>query len=113
MLSLRTEVRPFGIRVALVQPGDSRTDIQHHIERIAPDGSPYAAAMAAVSERSRDAVDGAAHPRAVAEKVLKVISEKRPAPVYSVGAEGLTLTLAKRFVSRRQVERLVARKYGV
>lgn len=109
----RAEVGPFGIRVVLVQPGDARTGIQDNLERILPEASPYAPAVSTVSSRARLAVESAGDPRAVAEKVWKVMSKRRPAPVYSVGTEGPALTFLKRFVPRRGVERLVARRYGI
>jgi short-subunit dehydrogenase len=111
--AIRAEVRPFGIHVVLVQPGDVRTEIQERLERILPKGSPYADAVATMSANARRAVDSAGNPSAVAERVWKVVSNSHPAPVYSVGAEGLALTCAKRFIPRRGVERLVARRYGI
>jgi len=66
-----------------------------------------------MSERSRRAVDDAVHPRVVAQKVLKLIDDKRLAPIYSVGREGPALTFAKRLVPRADVERLIAQRYGL
>lgn len=111
--SLRTEVRPFGVRVALVEPGDVRTDIQDHVERFEKEWSPYAPALALVSRRARDAVAGAEPPAVVAEKVWSVMSTKRPAPVHFAGGDGAALAFAKRLLPRTAVERLVARRYGL
>ncbi|HEV2999813.1 MAG TPA: SDR family oxidoreductase [Solirubrobacteraceae bacterium] len=111
--SLRTEVRPFGVRVALVEPGDIRTGIQDHVERFEAEWSPYAPALALVSRRARAAVASAEPPAVVAEKVWSIMSTKRPAPVHFAGGDGAALAFAKRLLPRVAVERLVARRYGL
>jgi NAD(P)-dependent dehydrogenase (short-subunit alcohol dehydrogenase family) len=111
--ALRTEVAPFGIKATLVQPGYYDTQIRLGRERVLDDDSPYADGLRLVNERVDGAGSAGGDPRHVAEKVWKVLGESCPAPVYSVGSHGPALVFAKRFVSRRRVERLIARRYGL
>ncbi len=111
--ALRTEVAPFGIRVALVQPGYYDTQIRFDRERMLDDNSPYADRLRIVNERVDGAGSTGGNPYPVAEKVWKVLDKGCPAPVYSVGSHGPALVFAKRFVPCHQVERLVARRYGL
>ena len=113
VLSLRTELRPFGVRVALIEPGDVRTDIQDRMERIDATGSPYAPRVAEMSERARGAVAAGMSPELVAERVCAVVAERRPRPVRGVGAEGSALELVGRLLPGKVKERLVARRYGL
>jgi NAD(P)-dependent dehydrogenase (short-subunit alcohol dehydrogenase family) len=111
--SVRNEVRPFGITVSLIQPGYYRTEIRQARERVVPTGSAYAAATAALLHGIDRAGANGAHPVEVAEKAWEVLCASDPAPVYTVGSHGPAMVFAKRFVSGRFVERLVARRYGL
>jgi short-subunit dehydrogenase len=113
MIALRTEVRPFGIRVALVQPGDVRTNIQDHLDPVVSPDHTYAEQLSVVRERARRSVNSARDPRAVAEKVYSVILKGHPGAIYYVGEGDSLMVFAKRFLPRRLVERLVARRYGL
>jgi short-subunit dehydrogenase len=113
VIALRTELRPFGVRVALVEPGDVRTGIQERLERIDAGDSGYGARVEEMSGRARDAVGAGMAPERVAEKVCAVLAERRPRPIQSVGAEGSALALAGRLMPRKLAERLVARRYGL
>jgi short-subunit dehydrogenase len=111
--SARTELRPFGVRVSLLQPGYYSTEIRLTRERVQPDASAYATATAVLWERIDSAGAHGAHPRGVAEKAWEIIRASDPAPVYTVGSHGPAMVFAKRFLSGRGVERLVARRYGL
>jgi NAD(P)-dependent dehydrogenase (short-subunit alcohol dehydrogenase family) len=111
--SVRREVRPFGIRVVLIQPGYYATEIRHAREHVVPAGSAYARATAELGERIDRSGANGAHPGEVAEKVWDVVSASDPAPVHTLGSHGPAMVFAKRFVSTRFVERLVARRYGL
>jgi short-subunit dehydrogenase len=113
VLALRTELRPFGVRVALIEPGDVRTGIQDRLERVDAGDSDYGARVDEMSGRARGAVAAGMAPELVAEKVCAVLAERRPRPIQSVGAEGSALALAGRLMPRKLAERLVARRYGL
>jgi NADP-dependent 3-hydroxy acid dehydrogenase YdfG len=79
---LRTELHPFGIRVALVEPGVVATRFNatatRPLSRYGGDGSPYAAALehyAGVMDRS---VRFAATPEAIARTIARLAVARRP-----------------------------------
>jgi short-subunit dehydrogenase len=113
VLALRTELRPAGVRVALVEPGDVRTDIQDRLERLDAAGSGYGPRVEEMSARARGAVAAGMAPERVAEKVCAVLAKRRPPPIQGVGAEGSALAIAGRMMPRKLAERLVARRYGL
>lgn len=113
VLSLRCEVEPFGIGVTLLEPGDVRTGIQDRLERCEISDSAYERRVEEMSSRARAAVESAMEPDAVAQKVVSLAARPNLAPVYFVGALGAMQVSAKRVLTRRRVERLVARRYGL
>lgn len=85
--SLRMEVRQFGIRVVLVEPGDIRTAFPEHRvwTKESGDGSPYRASReAAWKVIEHDETHGAA-PETVARLVGKLVHKKSPSVRYPVG----------------------------
>ena len=83
--ALRMEVRPFGIRVVLIEPGDFRTGFTAHRRRIAPADSAYTAYMdRALHVAETDEMNGAS-PEAVARLVERVIRVPTPRVRYTVG----------------------------
>ncbi|MEU8231238.1 SDR family oxidoreductase [Actinoplanes sp. NPDC048967] len=111
--ALRTEVAPFGITAALVQPGYYRSEINDRREWHTVPGSPYAQRMHQVRAAVTAAHQHAGDPREVAEAVLRLTTTARPPLVTAVGSGGPALRLARRFVPDRVLERLVARRYGI
>ena len=85
--SLRIEVRPFGIHVVVIEPGDHRTGFTHNRR-------PTAASTGASAYRNRferaiarmasDEQNGP-KPDAIARLVQKVIDDRRPRLRYTVG----------------------------
>ncbi|HYN96770.1 MAG TPA: SDR family oxidoreductase [Pilimelia sp.] len=113
VLALRTEVAPFGIAVALVQPGYFKSEINDRRQwHTAPD-SPYTAQLDRVIARVSGDHRKAADPRLVAEHVARLVDTRRPRPVTAVGSSGPALRFARRFMSDRFAEAMVARRYGL
>lgn len=109
--ALRLEVAPFGICVSVVQPGYFRTGIDGRRHRVQTEGSAYAQAMATVTRRVSEFHESAGDPRVVAESVWRVISDRHPAPVRSVGTHAPFLLLLKRVLPMRSAERAVVRRF--
>jgi len=109
--SVRFEVAPFGVRVSVVQPSYFRSDINQRRERVIRPESAYAGPLSAVVRSIDGAHAQAGDPREVARLIWRVANDRDPAPVYSIGANASGQLLAKRLLSGRRVERLVARRY--
>ena len=106
--ALAYEVRPFGIHVTLVQPGNVRTDFAASRRNVTPgpDDSPYAAAVAkAIGVMEGDEADGVPADD-VAAVVERVLDAARPPRRVSVGKlDERVGILAKRLLPDRVFER--------
>jgi NAD(P)-dependent dehydrogenase (short-subunit alcohol dehydrogenase family) len=116
--ALRVEVAPFGVGVAVVEPGLIRTEF----ETVASggladgaDGSAYAAlrrhadAMMRQAYRSRAAAD----PAAVAEVVVRAVEARRPRTRYVVTAAARAQVQARRLAGDRAWDLVMRRAYRI
>ena len=78
VLSLRYEVEPFGIRVALIQPAQVSTTFAAKIHKLPPEGSPYRDRARRFIERDEELIKTAPNPVDAAEKTVKVITRENP-----------------------------------
>jgi NAD(P)-dependent dehydrogenase (short-subunit alcohol dehydrogenase family) len=108
--ALHAEVRPFGIHVVLVQPGDFRTGFTDARRTVAADGSAY-------TERSHHAIDTAARderagadPRQLARLIAHIADSPRPKRRYVVGPPAQEWLMRLRHVLPGPW--LIARHYG-
>jgi NAD(P)-dependent dehydrogenase (short-subunit alcohol dehydrogenase family) len=108
--ALRAEVRPFGIHVVLVQPGDFRTGFTDARRTVATDHSAYA-------ERCRQVLDIAARderagadPRRLARLIARIVANRKPKLRYAVGPSAQEWLMRLRYVLPGRW--LIARHYG-
>lgn len=100
--SLRNELRPFGIKVALVEPGDTKTGFTGN--RIFAKASGESSAYSEYSKKSiavmeRDEQNGP-DPSVVAKVVCKIIEKRNPPACVVVGMQYKLLVFLKRLVPR-------------
>jgi short-subunit dehydrogenase len=76
--SLKFEVEPFGIRVAIVQPAQVSTDFAAKIHFLPPEGSPYRERVKRFIERDNELIKTAPTPIQAAEKIAKIIRKRTP-----------------------------------
>ena len=85
--ALSMEVKQFGVKVVLVQPGDMKTKINlNRVEAESDTGSPYEESYNFVRNKFSGAVDRAFEPVVIAKVVNRIINKKRPAFRYKKGA---------------------------
>jgi len=72
-LSLRYEVEPFGIEVALIQPAQVSTSFAAKIHTLPPEGSPYRERAARFIRRDEELIKGAPDPATAAAEIVEVI----------------------------------------
>jgi short-subunit dehydrogenase len=109
--ALRQEVRPWGIRVAVVAPFDIHTDIP--LEIGFEESSAYLDAVQAVRARRDKGLAEAPEPDIVARKVLSVVSARNPR-LFNVVGRGATLTsLLVRILPERLTENAIRSRYGL
>ncbi len=116
--SLRLEVEPWGIGVAVIEPGGIATPIWEKAQaaglelkrRATPDGLRlYAAAIAAVEKASERAVRRAIPPEVVARVVLHALTAPRPKTRYIVGRDARIRAVMAKLLPDRTRDRVLAR----
>ncbi len=94
--SLWHEVRPFGIRVKLLEPGNVGTTIWSGTEHVLPAGSPYTAGTQRfLASKTREMGDQADSPGRVARQMADAVEDRSTRLRYPV-AKGAPLFLAAR-----------------
>jgi len=78
VLSLRYEVEPFGIKVAVIQPAQVSTTFAAKIHRLPPEGSPYRERAGRFIKRDEELIKTAPTPPQAAAAIVKVINAKNP-----------------------------------
>lgn len=110
----RHELRPFGVDVVLVEPGAYRTAIFGSNRRVTRNAyqadSPYAGLTGAVDTIFQRAVNRIARdPREVAERIVRILSKRRPALRYPIGLDARARLLIIRTLPFWLVEWFIAR----
>lgn len=84
---IRMEVKPFGIHIVNVAPGDFATNIaagRYHAPLVK--GSAYEKTYGTTLEMMNEHVDAGSNPNQMAEAIFKVIESQNPKVHYKVGA---------------------------
>jgi NAD(P)-dependent dehydrogenase (short-subunit alcohol dehydrogenase family) len=113
--ALRQEVRPFGIDVVVVEPGAIRTEWSG----IAMGSGLAASGDGPYGERARRMVGGfsgaegrASDPDVVARAIERAVTVRRPRTRYAIGSGAKPILAARRMLSDRVFDGLVARAMG-
>lgn len=112
--SLRNELRPFGIKVAVVEPGDVKTGFTKNriFVKESGDDSAYARyCKKSVAVMEKDELNGP-DPVVVARAVGKIIERKNPPVCVAVGMRYKLLTFIKRLVPKAFESFIVSKMYG-
>jgi len=78
VLSMRYELEPFGIKVALVEPAQVSTAFAAKIHKLPPEGSPYRERADRFINRDEELIKTAPTPPQAAAAIVKVIKSKNP-----------------------------------
>jgi short-subunit dehydrogenase len=107
--TLRGEVGKHGIKVVHVVPGYIRTLIEPRMT--VPDGSPYGEELGRF-RAARDAkMDKAPSPDKVAGKILRILENENPRPVYYLGRGTPLMGFVRRLLPERLALSLIRRFY--
>jgi NAD(P)-dependent dehydrogenase (short-subunit alcohol dehydrogenase family) len=115
--SLRMELRPFGIKVVLIEPGPIRTEWNEIardslLERSGGGAyADWARKAHGVMERF-DEPSRASTPEEVADKIVKAATVSRPAARYPVGRGARMITTSRDLLPDRVFDEVVSRTYG-
>ncbi|PGS97933.1 short-chain dehydrogenase [Bacillus anthracis] len=113
--SLRLEVKPFGIDVALVEPGSYNTNIWEVGKQLATNQSdttsPYKEYMDKIQKHINSGSDTFGNPIDVAKKIVDIAKAKRTTLRYPIGKGVKFMILAKKILPWRLWEYLVLRSF--
>jgi len=112
--SLRNELRPFGIKAAYVEPGDTKTGFTGN-RLFVKDGGESSAywqySKRSVAVMEKDEMNGP-NPITVARAVAKLTRRKNPPVCVTVGLKYKLLVFLKRFVPKSLESFIVSKMYG-
>jgi NAD(P)-dependent dehydrogenase (short-subunit alcohol dehydrogenase family) len=111
--SLDLEVRPFGIRAILVQPGFFRTDIDRHSSGGSLPKGVYESERTRVVEKMRLSVENGDDPVKVAEAVVQASTKKNPNKKVLVGRGTRQVRVLRTFLPSALFELGLRRQLGL
>ena len=105
--SLDHEVRAFGIRAVLVEPGVTRTSFEENLTRADQPLPAYAAERARSESLMRKWLDAGDPPQVVADTVIKAATASKPKLRYCAGKQSGQVRTLRRFMPERLVDRIL------
>jgi NAD(P)-dependent dehydrogenase (short-subunit alcohol dehydrogenase family) len=117
--ALRYEVKPFGVRVSVIEPGLIRTKFADTaVSTVADRGGdgPYAEFNAGVATLTAGAYEGqmkvlSAPPESVARVIERALRRRRPRPRYRVTAGGRMILVTRALTTDRGWDRVIRTSY--
>lgn len=113
--SLRLEVKPFGIDVALLEPGSYNTNIWEVGKQLAENQSdttsPYKEYMDKIQKHINNGNDTLGNPMDVANKIVEIAEARRTTLRYPIGKGVKFMIFAKKILPWRLWEFLVLRSF--
>jgi NAD(P)-dependent dehydrogenase (short-subunit alcohol dehydrogenase family) len=121
--SLRLELQPWGIKVAVIEPGSVDTEIWRRgidaAKKLRSEGMPpqaeklYGKTMDAIQKASEESAERAIPPEKVAKAIVHAIKSPRPKQRYLVGRDAKAMVGAKRALSAKRWDKVVTSQTGV
>lgn len=110
--SLDHEVRRFGIRVVVVEPGVTKTAFEENLTRADRPMAIYAADRARCEDLMRKWVEEGDAPQIVADTVVKAATASTPKLRYSAGQQSRMTRAVRRFLPEGVVDRILRKFNG-
>src|SRR5438309_8647999 len=111
--SLDHETRTLGIRVALVEPGYTRTNFDANGPSAPALVADYAAALDRTRAKMRAALSAGDEPEMVAEAVLKAATSKKPRLRYPAGSRAGLLRRLRRYLPASILDGALRKEFGL
>jgi NAD(P)-dependent dehydrogenase (short-subunit alcohol dehydrogenase family) len=105
--SLDHEVRSFGIRVVLVQPGVTKTSFEENLTRVDSPLAIYDAERARSEALMRKWMETGDNPQVVADTVVIAATASHPKLRYSAGKQSRQVRTLRRFLPERLVDTIL------
>jgi NAD(P)-dependent dehydrogenase (short-subunit alcohol dehydrogenase family) len=93
--SLAMEIKPFGVKVAIIEPGVILTPIWEKAEALMPEGHPYQQAMGRLWRLFGAQLEGGTRPDVVARAIYDAVGEGAAKLRYPVGLDAEAIAAAR------------------
>jgi short-subunit dehydrogenase len=113
VLSLRYEVEPFGIKVALIQPAQVSTAFAAKIHQRPPQNSPYWERVDRFIKRDEELIKTAPTPAQAAAEIVKVICAANPRLHNQIDAKSRLFLRLNRWLPQRMRDALLLRQMDI
>lgn len=113
VLSLRYEVEPFGVKVALIQPAQVSTAFAAKIHQRPPHGSPYWERVDRFIKRDEELIKTAPTPAQAAAEIVKVIRAASPRLHNQIDAKSRLFLRLNRWLPQRMRDALLLRQMDI
>jgi len=110
--SLDHEVRAFGIRALLVEPGVTRTSFEENLTRADHPLTDYAVERARSENLMRKWIEAGDPPQVVADAVVRAATAGKPKLRYSAGKQSRQVRSLRRFMPERLVDSILRKFNG-
>lgn len=111
--SLDHELRPFGIRVSLVEPGFTRTSFARNGREVGRSLEAYSRERHLALEAINHAIARGDDPVTVASVVVKAVIDSKPRLRYQAGKEANKLSRLKRWAPSRLLDNGLRKQFGL
>jgi NAD(P)-dependent dehydrogenase (short-subunit alcohol dehydrogenase family) len=111
--SLDHELRPFGIRVVLVEPAYTRTSFEDHLAKPDQFLDIYESARAGITVTVRKAMEKGDPPEVVADTVLAAATDPAPSRRYAAGKMAHQVSFLRRFVPASAFDKSLRKQLGL
>lgn len=108
--ALNNELKPFGISVCAVMPGDISTGFTQARQKTVAGSEVYTLAESAVAKMEKDETGGM-KPEDVAKLIVKLANKKKIAPLYTVGLSYKLLVFLRRLFPNSLASKAVGGMY--
>jgi len=112
-LSLHAEVRPYGIRIVLVEPGDIDTGFNDAMSFGDSSTSAYGDAIRETERVIRESLPKAPGPETVARAIERALTARHPRVRYAVGPDSWAVPLGSRLLPDSVFLRFIRAHFGV
>jgi short-subunit dehydrogenase len=111
--SMRYEVEPFGIKVALIQPAQVSTSFAAKIHKLPPEGSPYRERAGRFIRRDEELIKTAPTPPQAAADIVRVIKSKNPKLHNQIDLKSKVFMSLNRVLPRRIRDAILLRQMDI
>jgi short-subunit dehydrogenase len=113
VLSMRYEVQPFGIKVAVIEPAQVSTSFAAKIHKLPPEGSPYRERAGRFIKRDEELIKTAPTPPQAAAAIVRVINSRNPRLFNQVDFKSRVFMSLNKVLPQRMKDMILLRQMDI